>query len=74
MKNRIQIVLKILVVWSDMVRYIRFYNQFLGTFPKKIIIDNRFEIMENTHKISAHKIKDTNIYIANIQHIMLYYF
>lgn len=51
---------------------IRFYNQFLGTFPKKIIIDNRFEIMENTHKISAHKIKDTNIYIANIQHIMLY--
>ncbi len=50
----------------------RFYNKFLGIFPRKIIMNNKFELMENFHKLAAHKIENTNIYISNIQPIMMY--
>lgn len=49
----------------------RFYNRFLDKLPRKIILDNRWELIENSQKIAAHK-EVENIYIANLQNIMMY--
>jgi hypothetical protein len=48
-----------------------FYEQFLDKLPKKIILDNEWELLKNDEKVAAHKEID-NIYIANIQNIMMY--
>jgi hypothetical protein len=50
----------------------RAYNRFLDKLPYKIILDNKWEIFDNKgHMMSAHKL-DNNLYIANLQNIMLY--
>ena len=50
----------------------RQYNRFLDKLPYKVIIDNKWELLDNSgYLISAHKL-DTEIYIANLQNIMLY--
>lgn len=52
----------------------RFYNRFLDKLPRKIILDNEWEILDNKQKIAAHKIsmKKHTVYIANLQTVMLY--
>lgn len=57
------------------VKYERFHTRFLDKLPRKVILDD-YEIYDNNQKISAHKVsfgKETNVYMANIQHIMLYF-
>jgi hypothetical protein len=50
----------------------RQYNRFLDKLPYKIIIDNKWELFDNKGcLLSAHKL-DNDIYIANLQNIMLY--
>lgn len=49
----------------------RFYRRFLDKLPRKIILDNQWELLENNQKIAAHK-ESGNIYIANLQNIMMY--
>jgi hypothetical protein len=49
----------------------RFYNRFLDKLPRKIILDNRWELLENNQKITAHN-EFENIYFANLQNIMMY--
>lgn len=51
----------------------RFYEKFLDKLPRKVIINNKFELLENEHMVAAHKLDDKNIYIANLQTIMLYF-
>jgi hypothetical protein len=49
----------------------RFYNPFLDKVPRKIILDNEWELLDIENRwISAHKIK--NFYVVNLQCIMLY--
>ena len=54
----------------------KFYNRFLDKLPRKIILDNKWELIDNSHKISAHKMilenKKYLIHIANLQNIMMY--
>lgn len=55
----------------------RFYNKFLDKLPRKIILDNKWELLENNHKIAAHKASFANelkleIHIANLQNVMMY--
>ena len=51
---------------------IRMYNKFLDKMPNKIIIDNTFELFDNKgYMLSAYKTIN-NIFIANLQNIMLY--
>lgn len=49
----------------------RYYNRFLDKLPQKIVLDNQWELLDNHHKISATK-EIGNIYIANLQLVMLY--
>lgn len=50
----------------------RKYNRFLDKLPFKIILDNKWEIFDNKdYMLSSHKL-DNNIYIANLQNVMLY--
>lgn len=49
----------------------RFYNKFLDKLPRKIILDNRWELLENSQKVAAHK-EIEDIYIANLQNVMMY--
>ncbi len=49
----------------------RFYQRFLDKLPRKIILDNRWELLENNQKIAAHREIDS-IYISNLQNIMMY--
>jgi hypothetical protein len=50
----------------------RQYNRFLDKLPFKIILDNKFELFDNAGcMISAYK-TPIDIYVANLQHIMLY--
>lgn len=53
---------------------IKFYNRFLDKLPRKIIIDNKFELLENNKKMTAFKIniKESTVYIADLQSIMIY--
>ncbi len=54
----------------------RFYRRFQDKFPRKVVIDNSWEILDNKHNwIAAHKIihNNNNIWIANMQTIMLYF-
>lgn len=48
-----------------------YYNRVLDYLPKKVVLDNKIEIFENNHKISAHKVRE-DLYIVNIVGIMLY--
>lgn len=48
-----------------------FFERFLDKLPRKIIIDNIYELFDNNQMITAHKASD-RIYISNIQHIMTY--
>lgn len=51
----------------------RFYTRFVDKFPRKVIIDNSWEILDNKHNwIAASKITN-DIYMANMQTIMLYF-
>ena len=57
----------------------RFYEKFLDKLPRKVIINNEFELFENEQLIAAHKLiydnqpsPPNNIYIANLQNIMMY--
>jgi hypothetical protein len=50
----------------------RHYNRFLDKLPAKIIIDNKWEIFDNAGiLLSAYK-SESDIYISNLQNIMLY--
>lgn len=51
---------------------IRFYNRFLDKLPRKIIIDNELELLDNNQKIAAHKSDIKDVYITNLQNIMMY--
>jgi hypothetical protein len=51
----------------------RFYNRFLDKLPRKIIIDNEFELMDNNQKIAAHEVDlGKKIHVANLQTVMMY--
>jgi Poly(A) polymerase catalytic subunit len=51
----------------------RFYNRFLDKLPRKVIMDNEWEILDNNQKIAAHKLSDqSEIYVANLQPVMMY--
>lgn len=50
---------------------LRFYNKFLDKLPRKVIIGNKWELLENDQKIAAHE-EFPGIFIANLQTIMLY--
>jgi hypothetical protein len=50
----------------------RWYNRFLDKLPHKVVLDNKWELLDSEGMyISATKI-DIGIYIANLQNIMLY--
>jgi hypothetical protein len=50
-----------------------FYSRFLDKLPRKIIIDNLYEILDNNQMIAANLIdKENNIYMANMQSVMMY--
>lgn len=50
----------------------RQYNRFLDKLPHKFILNNVYELLDNKgYMLSAHK-TDNNIYMANLQNIMLY--
>lgn len=50
----------------------RQYNRFVDKLPYKIILDNKWELFDNDGAmLSAYK-TDKDIYIANLQNIMLY--
>jgi hypothetical protein len=50
----------------------RQYNRFLDKLPHKFILDNKYELFDNKgYLLSAYK-TDVDIYIANLQNIMLY--
>lgn len=50
----------------------RQYNRFLDKLPHKFILDNEYELFDNKgYMLSAYK-TDKDIYIANLQNIMLY--
>ncbi len=48
----------------------RFYVRFLDKLPRKIILDDRWELLDNEQKIAAHK--EQEFYVANLQNIMAY--
>lgn len=49
----------------------RFYSRFLDKLPRKIILDNQWELLDNTGVwIAAYKVN--NFYVANLQPIMMY--
>jgi len=58
----------------------RFYNRFLDQLPRKIIMDNQWELLDNHQKISAHahSVGDGKNgaavphHVANLQHVMMY--
>ena len=51
---------------------IRFYKRFLDKLPRKVIIENNWELLDNENQyISAHKTQ-YGFYVANLQNIMLY--
>ncbi len=56
---------------KNVIKEQRFYERLIEYLPRKVIIDNNWEIFENTEKIAAHRVAD-NIYVTNIQHIMMY--
>lgn len=50
----------------------RMYVRFLDKLPFKIILDNTWELFDNTgYMMSAHKL-DNGIYVSNLQNVMLY--
>jgi len=55
------------------------YNRFLDKLPRRCVMDSRFELFENNHKITAHPLRSilnrnitANIHVVNLQTIMLY--
>lgn len=49
----------------------RFYERYLDKLPRKIILDNTWELLDNTNEwLAAHPHGD--FYVANLQPIMLY--
>ena len=57
---------------EQMIKKERRYNRFLDKLPYKIIIDNTWELFDNSgYMISAHKLEN-NLFVANLQNIMLY--
>jgi hypothetical protein len=59
---------------KPMIREEKFYNRVLDKLPRKVCINNAFELYDNNDKITAHEVKIGNVkvHIANLQHIMLY--
>jgi hypothetical protein len=54
------------------IEQVRMYNRFLDKLPFKILLDNKFELFDNAGcLLSAYK-TDIDIYVANLQNIMLY--
>lgn len=49
----------------------RFYRRFMDKLPRKVILDNRWELLENNQQIAAHKELE-DIHIANLQNVMMY--
>ena len=50
----------------------RMYRRFLDKLPFKIILDDKWEILDNAGcMLGAHKL-DNDIYVANLQNVMLY--
>lgn len=57
---------------ENLIKKERRYNRFLDKLPYKIIIDNIWELFDNSgYMISAHKLEN-NLFISNLQNIMLY--
>jgi hypothetical protein len=53
------------------IKETRFYERYLDKIPRKVILDNEWELLDNHNEwLAAHKIG--NFYIANLQSIMLY--
>lgn len=53
------------------IKETRFYERYLDKIPRKIILENEWEILDNYNQwLAAHKID--KFYIANLQSIMLY--
>jgi len=49
----------------------RFYNRFLDKLPRKVIMDNQWELLDNKNTwIAAHKVD--GFHVANLQPIMMY--
>jgi hypothetical protein len=48
-----------------------FFARFLDKLPRKVIIDNQYELIDNNQRIAAHSISD-RVHVANIQAIMMY--
>ena len=64
--------LKDSIMKKENIEKIRQYKRFLDKLPHKFILDNKYEIFDNKgFLISAYK-TDLDIYIANLQNIMLY--
>jgi hypothetical protein len=66
-----------LIKKNNNIKEERFYSRFLDKIPLKIILDNDWELLENKQKISAYKfnfnnIEINNLYVANLQNIMMY--
>ena len=56
----------------DDVKKERWYNRFLDKLPHKVVLDNKWELLDSDGTyISATKL-DIGVYIANLQNIMLY--
>ena len=61
-----------LIKTDQSVKKERRYNRFLDKLPYKMILDNKWELFDNSgYMMSAHKL-DNFLYIANLQNIMLY--
>jgi hypothetical protein len=53
------------------VKETRFYERYLDKLPRKVILDNEWEILDNHNQwLAAHKVE--KFYVANLQSIMLY--
>jgi hypothetical protein len=56
----------------DDIKKERWYNRFLDKLPHKVVLDNKWELLDSEGMyISATKL-DIGIYVANLQNIMLY--
>jgi hypothetical protein len=60
------------IITTDDIKKERWYNRFLDKLPHKVVLDNKWELLDSEGMyISATKL-DIGVYIANLQNIMLY--
>jgi hypothetical protein len=60
------------ITTDDNVKKERWYNRFLDKLPHKVVLDNKWELLDSEGMYISAKKLDLGLYIANLQNIMLY--